>query len=137
MSTDVLLTPRFKTAAAGLPGDPKLWDAALDESDRFAFEMANTDDDHGPFGAQLWLVNEATSDYRLVKGQNSNAVVIKGDAGAHAEAENLSPERREDTREFLQEHRNEGWQIVQVSSGESCPSCRSKQTQFFNELADA
>ena len=50
-----------------------------------------------------------------------NTVVSKGIASAHAESENLSPEKRKAVFEFLKDSNRKGWHVVQVSSGESCP----------------
>ncbi len=140
MSVTDLSKPRYLDANATPPGDPAFWRAMLDQSDNFAFKTAR-DGQGGPFGAQLWLVNERTDEYRLVgtaeQREASNAVLAKGIASAHAESENLSPENREQVTRFLQAHRGEGWQVVQVSSGESCPSCRAKQVHFAFELIDA
>jgi len=135
--SDQLITPRFQTAQSGLPGDSLIWDIVLDQSDIFAYHTANQGKG-GPFGAQLWLVNPTLNKYVIVgtaqSSEDSNAVVSKGIASAHAEAENLSPEKRSQIIEFLQEHQDQGWKIVQVSSGESCPSCRAKQVTFADEL---
>lgn len=132
-----LTTPRYQTAQSGTPGNPLFWETVLNQSDIFAYNTVN-DGKGGPFGAQLWLVHAAKDQYVLVgtaqEPEDSNAVVSTGRASAHAEAENLSPEKRAQVIGFLENHRNEGWQIVQVSSGESCPSCRSKQVLFADEL---
>lgn len=131
--------PRFRTANAVIPGNPVFWQAVLEESDRFAFETAQAEKG-GPFGAQLWAFNKRTSEYVLIADpenmQDSNAVTSKGIASAHAEAENLSPENRERGKAFLQQHKTDDfdWDIVQISSGESCPSCRAKQVIFAQEL---
>lgn len=134
-----LETPRYQTAQSGAPGNPLFWDTVLNQSDIFAYNTAN-EGKGGPFGAQLWLVNAAEEQYILVgtaqEPEDSNAVVSKGRSSAHAEAENLSPEKRTEVIQFLENHRNEGWQMVQVSSGESCPSCRSKQVLLANELIE-
>lgn len=135
----VLLTPKFKTAKkAPLPGDLGFWQMMLDQSDNFSYQTANNNKG-GPFGAQLWLVREGRqTEYVLVGSENqledSNAVVSKGIASAHAEAENLSVDQRERVMNFLRENRNQGWKVVQVSSGESCQSCRTKQVLFAEEL---
>lgn len=141
-----LLTPRFCSANAGLPGNPLFWRTVLDESDNFAFKTALPQTDGfpkgGPFGAQLWLFH-ADHPYPVLvgspsdegAGQDSNAVVSKGIASAHAEAENLRPENRQRVIDFLKKDGRDGWKIVQVSSGESCPSCRGKQVAFAQELA--
>lgn len=132
-------SPRHETATAEMPGNPIFWDAVLEESDRFAYETAQ-DEKGGPFGAQLWAVNKVTNEYVLIADpkhmQDSNAVISKGIASAHAEAENLSPENRQRAKEFLKLNQTESfdWEIVQTSSGESCPSCRSKQVMFSEEL---
>ena len=133
-----LLRPRYQTAQTfGLPGSQLFWKTVLNQSDIFAYNTAN-EGKGGPFGAQLWLVNCAKDKYVLAgtieEPENSNAVVSKGRASAHAEAENLSPEKRQELFNFLEDHQGEGWQIVQVSSGESCPSCRSKQILLADEL---
>lgn len=132
-----LTTPRYKTAQTELPGHKLFWETVLNQSDLFAYNTAN-ENKGGPFGAQLWLVTPYTNQYILVgtaeQPEDSNAVVSKGRASAHAEAENLSPEKRSELINFLDKHNGEGWQIVQVSSGESCPSCRSKQVLLADEL---
>ncbi len=131
--------PRYQTAQSNLSGDPLFWETVLNQSDIFAYDTAN-DGKGGPFGAQLWLVHPGTSRYVLVgtaeEPEDSNAVVSKGRASAHAEAENLSPEKRLELVKFLEDRRGEEWQIVQVSSGESCPSCRSKQILLADELIE-
>jgi hypothetical protein len=132
-----LLNPRYEDAKAQTPGNPDFWAAMLDQSDNFAFQTAR-DGKGGPFGAQLWLYNPSTDKYLLVgtpeQPEDSNAVVSKGMASAHAEAENLSPENRRKVFDFLQQNRGQGWHVVQASSGESCQSCRSKQVLFAEEL---
>lgn len=129
--------PRYLTAIGEMPGDPQLWEILMHQSDVFSYETAQGDKG-GPFGAQLWLVNDNTGETILVGTsehmEDSNAVVSKGLAGAHAEAENLSPEKRQMVIDFLSERRDQGWNVVQVSSGESCPSCRAKQVLFADEL---
>lgn len=132
-----LLNPRYLAATAPMPGNPDLWAALLDQSDNFAFKTVQ-EGKGGPFGAQLWLYNPKSDEYLLVgtpdHQEDSNAVVSKGLASAHAEAENLSPQNRLKLIEFLAANKDEGWQVVQVSSGESCQSCRSKQVLFAEEL---
>ena len=132
-----LLSPRYWQAKAETPGNPDFWAAMLDQSDNFAFRTAS-EGKGGPFGAQLWLYNPRTDKYLLVgtpeRPEDSNAVVSKGLASAHAEAENLSPENRRKVYDFLERNRGQGWHVVQVSSGESCQSCRSKQILFAEEL---
>ena len=135
-----LTTPRYQTAKqSGLPGNQLFWETVLNQSDLFAYNTANAGKG-GPFGAQLWLVNPKTDQYILVgtaeEPEDSNAVVSKGRASAHAEAENLSPEKRQELIKFLDDHQGEGWKVVQVSSGESCPSCRTKQVLLADELVD-
>lgn len=134
-----LTQPRYETAQSGLPGDPLFWETVLNQSDVFAYNTAS-EGKGGPFGAQLWLVNPDTEQYILVgtaqEPEDSNAVLSKGRASAHAEAENLSPEKRGELFRFLDARRGEGWKIVQVSSGESCPSCRSKQVLLATELIE-
>ncbi|HOO50912.1 MAG TPA: hypothetical protein PLK94_06450 [Alphaproteobacteria bacterium] len=138
-----LSTPRYQTAKAQPPGNPILWKAAVNDSDVFAYSTANDQNGTffpkgGPFGAQLWLYNPNTDQYLMVgtpeTANDSNAVVFIGRASAHAEAENLSPEKRAEVIGFLEDHKGEGWKVIQVSSGESCPSCRSKQVLFAEEL---
>lgn len=134
-----LTKPRYETAQSGLPGDPLFWETVLNQSDVFAYNTAS-EGKGGPFGAQLWLVHPDTDQYILVgtaqEPEDSNAVISKGRASAHAEAENLSLEKRQELVNFLEAHRGEGWKIVQVSSGESCPSCRSKQVLLASELIE-
>jgi len=137
MSEHPLLTPRCQKANASLPGRDGFWNAMLDESDNFAFKTAR-DGHGGPFGAQLWLVQPEQDRYVIVGTsdhlEDANAVLSKGIASAHAESENLSPDNRQRVIDFLETHRDEGWQVVQVSSSESCQSCRAKQILFANEL---
>jgi len=132
-----LTTPRYMMAGAELPGDPLFWETVLNQSDVFAYDTVHKGKG-GPFGAQLWLVNGEQDRYVLVgaaeRREDSNAVVSKGRASAHAEAESLNQENRTKVVVFLGGHRDEGWHIVQVSSGESCPSCRAKQVVFADEL---
>lgn len=136
---DRLKIPRYKTAKSEPPGSRIFWEVMLDQSDVFAYNTANAGKG-GPFGAQLWLVNLALDHYIIVGGEenreDSNAVISKGMASAHAEAENLCLEKRQQVIEFLESHRNENWKVVQVSSGESCPCCRSKQILFSHELIE-
>lgn len=125
-----------------LPGEFDVWAQHAEASDDFALETASAGKG-GPFGAQLWLARtvDGKTEYKPVYGgqddyNDSNAVVSKGQASAHAEAENLSVEKRQEVLDFLRENRDQGWEVVQVSSGESCPSCRSKQMLFAQELLD-
>jgi len=131
-----LFPPRFSTASgfAGLAcATSGFWTDCVHQCDVFAYQSA-TSGKGGPFGAQLWIVHEATRQYFLIS-QEGNAVVSKGIASAHAEAENLNPHNRRAVVKFLQERPNcLQWKVVQVSSGESCHSCRSKQILFAEEL---
>ncbi len=137
------MTPRYMRAGAVLPGDGLFWETVLNQSDVFAFNTVH-EGKGGPFGAQLWLVHESQEKYVLVgtgeRLEDSNAVVSTGRASAHAEAESLCQENRAKVVGFLEGHRDEGsggiggWRVVQVSSGESCPSCRAKQVVFADEL---
>lgn len=148
MPTTDFTQPRYLKArgaaakAEQLPGDFDTWAQHAEASDDFALETA-TAGKGGPFGAQLWLARtvDGKTQYKPVYGgatdyNDSNAVVSKGQASAHAEAENLSLEKRQEALDFLRDNRDEGWEVVQVSSGESCPSCRSKQILFAQELID-
>ncbi|MFK7839880.1 MAG: hypothetical protein AB8B83_06060 [Bdellovibrionales bacterium] len=124
-----------------VPGNKLFWDTVLEESDNFATKTALAGKG-GPFGAQLWAINKRTNEVVLFgKGKNkqaSNAVLSKGLASAHAEAESLSEENRDMVKKFLGKYQNDDmdWEIVQTSSGESCPSCRSKQVLFARELQE-
>lgn len=134
-----LKIPRSKSARSHLPGNLLFWQTVLNQSDLFAYDTVN-EGKGGPFGAQLWLVQSSHDRYILIgsaeEPEDSNAVVSKGRASAHAEAENLSPKKRAELIEFLEANRDQGWEVVQVSSGESCPSCRSKQILLANELIE-
>jgi len=138
----ILLKQRYQSATnQTLPGRIALfWETLVNQSDLFAYDTAN-EGKGGPFGAQLWLYNAQKNQAVLVgtaqNPEDSNAVVSKGRASAHAEAENLSPEKRQQVFDFLKARPNEDWDLVQVSSGESCPSCRTKQVLFADELMDA
>lgn len=132
-------TPRWETANAEVSGNPLFWDTVLEESDNFADNTVRAKKG-GPFGAQLWAYNKKTGEYVLFgtgkEKQSSNAVISKGLASAHAEAENLSEVNRNIVKKFLGKYQTEDkdWEIIQASSGESCPSCRAKQTLFAQEL---
>lgn len=134
MRITALFTARWRTATGTLPGDQAFWQAALDDTDRFAYETAQAGKG-GPFGASLWLVQPKTKKYIYV-GTDSNAVVSKGIASAHAEAENLSAENQDKIMEFLRNNQGQGWHVVQLSSGESCQSCRAKQVLFALALTE-
>ncbi len=131
-----LSMPRYMTAQNRLPGDPLFWEFVLGQSDLFSYVTAN-EGRGGPFGAQLWLMHPESERYVLVgtaeEHTKGNAVLSKGRASAHAEAECLLPENRLQIIKFLEEQQK-GWKIVQVSSAESCPSCRAKQVLFAEEL---
>ena len=133
------ISPRYKRATADMPGDNVVRDAILEESSAFAFKTV-LEGKGGPFGAQLWAVNKQTGEMVLFGSldqmQDSNAVVSKGIASAHAEAENLSEKNRKRATLFFAENQTENmdWELLQISSGESCPSCRSKQILFAQEL---
>ena len=146
MSEAVFSKPRYLQARGDsarvelLPGEFDVWAQHAEDSDDFALETASAGKG-GPFGAQLWLARtiKGKTEYKPVYGgendyNDSNAVVSKGQASAHAEAENLSVEKRQEVLDLLRENKGQGWEVVQVSSGESCPSCRSKQMLFAQEL---
>jgi deoxycytidylate deaminase len=139
MTHELILGPRYQSANAMPPGDPEFWAVMLDNCDNCAFVNAR-DNQGGPFGAQLWLVNPDTDKYVLAgdlyNPVHHNAVVSKGIASAHAEAENLCPDIRWQVVDFLDKHKGEGWRLVQVSSAESCQSCRAKQILFAEELVN-
>ena len=84
--TTLPLKPRFTQALTSLPENNDTWKILLDQSDNFAFKTA-IDQKGGPFGAQLWLYNPEKKQLVLVGEEDSNAVVSKGIASAHAEAE--------------------------------------------------
>ncbi|HCQ71374.1 MAG: hypothetical protein CL570_07905 [Alphaproteobacteria bacterium] len=132
--------PRYINALnTNPPGNPEVWKALVNQTDHFAYDTS-LNDKGGPFGASLWLYNTQTDDYVCVGTadtfQDSNAVLSKGRASAHAEAENLSADKKESVINFLTKTNDKNWVLVQVSSGESCPSCRSKQVLFANELIE-
>lgn len=141
----ILTKPRYKTATPNLKevfGNndeiATILEYLLHETDLFAHSTASQEKG-GPFGALTLLINPRRQSYVFVGGGaddvlDSNAVVSKGLASAHAEAENLSPERRKSVVDFLSLHKGKGWKVVQVSSGESCQSCRAKQVLFAQEL---
>ena len=141
--------PRWQTAqlnraprSAAMTGDlsahvsDSFWQAELDRIDLFAFLTASADKG-GPFGAALVAFHPASSLIVRFGGYDSNAVVSTGIASNHAEAENLSVRRRQSVVQFLSQRRGEGWCIIHLSSGESCPSCRAKQILFAAELCFA
>ena len=112
MSSTAFTSPRYLRARGetalpeNLPGKVENWAGFAENSDDFALATADAGKG-GPFGAQLWLARTAdgNTDYHPVYGgeedyNDSNAVVSKGQASAHAEAENLSPEKRQARRKF-------------------------------------
>lgn len=128
-----LAQSRHESADNRFPLSEDFWRKCLEDTEQFALQTVLSGKG-GPFGAQLWLFNEHSKETILVGSTDSNAVVSKGIASAHAEAENLSSRNKSFIEDFLTERKGNDWQIMQISTGESCPSCRSKQTNFANYL---
>jgi len=151
---------RWRTADCELPfGDDALrfFEHAANEADIFAMGTAKADQG-GPFGAALWVVQAthgaANIDKPTVRftfiGPNlsSNAVLSTGIASNHAEAIDLDWQRRQTCVRYLRRIQREKMArdvyskgqertriaVVQVSSGESCSSCRAKQCLFAENL---
>jgi hypothetical protein len=152
---------RWRTATCDLPfgGDAKdFFERAADEADIFAMGTAKADQG-GPFGAALWVV-QATEGPGSAAGRpnvrytfigpnlSSNAVLSTGIASNHAEANDLDLQRRNTCMRYLRRVQRDklarniyskGQErtrvaVVQVSSGESCSSCRAKQCLFAENL---
>jgi hypothetical protein len=153
MSVEQVYPDRWTTAVAALPFGPdaqSFFEYAVNEADIFAMSTAKSGKG-GPFGAALWVVSvvQGPKDekplvrFTFIGPQiSSNAVLSTGIASNHAEAEDLSPARRRTCIRYLRRLKRSfsaesfSWKIavVQVSSGESCSSCRARQCLFAENL---
>jgi hypothetical protein len=101
--------------------------------DRFAVENVRKGAG-GPFGAELLLVDLTTKETVSLSGPQANAVLAKGLASAHAEAETLSADVARKALAELEQRPGHDLRLLQVSTGESCPACRAKQIAFLHHL---
>jgi hypothetical protein len=147
--TNQIYVDRWTTATAELPFGPdakEFFTHAVNETDIFAMTTAKQEKG-GPFGAALWVVSAFPAEKggrRLLRftfvGPKiaSNAVISTGIASNHAESEDLSAVRRNTTVRYLKRLQASGetalTAVVQVSSGESCCTCRAKQCLFAENL---
>jgi tRNA(Arg) A34 adenosine deaminase TadA len=132
------VSPRVQAADAVLSPDLTDLIDGLKSADQFAAENVRQERG-GPFGAALFIWDQKSRTLEPVGGNSANAVLSKGFASAHAEAENLSPENLEKTRQMLAQKQADGiakknLHVVQLSTGESCPACRTKQIMFTHQL---
>lgn len=99
----------------------------LHESDDFAVQTVNAGQG-GPFGSRLFGINRQTHEIQPITGHVANAVLSTGLSNAHAEDQNKTPELQRATFDFFRNNRwQDGWSLLEVSTGESCTSCQSKQ----------
>ena len=127
------LPERLATATATLSIDDDTAAAHLARLDGFATANVRAGTG-GPFAAELFIHNRSTGDLISLSGPMGNAVLSKGIASAHAEAETLTEATLEKALTILKDNPDDDLQLLQVSSAESCPACRSKQIAFLHRL---
>lgn len=130
--------PRYEWADADLPGNSTFWQFMLEQSDVFAHDMSQGQ--KAGLGAQLWLYNPEHESFVFV-GQNrqskiSPAEIPNDPVRGRAEIVNLSAKNRQTVIDFLTKNAGQGWKLVQLSSGESCPNARARQHLFAEELIE-
>jgi tRNA(Arg) A34 adenosine deaminase TadA len=87
----------------------------------------------GPFGAATHAYNIKTGENHIIGDIDSNRVNRDGPT-AHAEAVNLYPNRIPSVEEFLEGiKKDQDWVLLFVSTGESCPSCNTKQQIYVGD----
>ncbi len=88
----------------------------------------------GPFGAATYVYHTGTGQARLIGDMDSNRVNRDGPS-AHAEGVNLYPDRFAALKQFLRDNKNDpAWVVLFVTTGESCPTCFTKQTIAIDHL---
>lgn len=110
----------------------------LDDVDTFALASVRSGIG-GPFGAALFLYNEADETHEMIGEPKGNAVLSTGCGSAHAEDRILGPDivaRLEQRLGELAAVRDNLY-VVMVSSAESCPACHTKEQIVARALADA
>lgn len=91
----------------------------------------------GPFGAMLYIELEDGS-IEVVGKKRGNNVIGSGIASAHAESEALDEENYKALVTRLETLKAEGKtpRVWMVSSGQSCPTCQTKQEIAARDLAE-
>ncbi|MEM9469682.1 MAG: hypothetical protein AAF988_05925 [Pseudomonadota bacterium] len=92
----------------------------------------------GPFGSATMLYNVATEEHFIVDDRHDSNRVNRDGPHAHAEAVSLYPEYFSVTTEALEKlSDNANWVLVFLSTGQSCPSCFTKQHVAVNAWRNA
>ncbi|MEM6902433.1 MAG: hypothetical protein AAF556_04255 [Pseudomonadota bacterium] len=125
--------PRLAAASAELSLSDEVLADRLRALDLFAVQNVR-EGKGGPFAAELLIHDITANDLITLSGPSGNAVLIKGIGSAHAEAETLTPEAADKALSYLSAFPTHQLQLVQLSSAESCPACRSKQMVFLHNL---
>ncbi len=87
----------------------------------------------GPFGASTYAYNIRTKQSVQIGNIDSNRVNRDGPA-AHAEAVALYPDRAQQIDDFLIANKDDkDWVLIFESTGQSCPSCNSKQQIYVSD----
>ncbi|MBV6633963.1 MAG: hypothetical protein KI792_13135 [Alphaproteobacteria bacterium] len=125
--------PRLAAARATLSLEDEVVAERLRALDQIATENVRAGKG-GPFAAELLIHDVTENDLITLAGPSGNAVLSKGIASAHAEAETLTPEAADKALDYLRAHRSHELHLIQLSSAESCPACRAKQMVFMYDL---
>lgn len=118
--------------------DKKFKDTArqlLIETDKFAARNVQLGLG-GPFGASIHIYNRKTGEFILIGTLQANAVLSTGLAGAHAEDQAMKPEQILALKAKLAAMADDidDLFVLLSSSGESCPSCHSKEQILARDL---
>ncbi|MEM6780231.1 MAG: hypothetical protein AAF569_00035 [Pseudomonadota bacterium] len=113
----------------------KLLQIQLNKLDMTAARRVENDEPApGPFGSAIMLYNTATGEHFLVGDRHDSNLVNRDGPQAHAEAVSLYPDNYALTTKLLEERKDDpNWIAVFLTTGESCPSCFTKQHVVVNE----
>ncbi len=88
----------------------------------------------GPFGSAIMFYNTATQEHFLLNDRHDSNRVNRDGPQAHAEAVSLYPENFAQATAKLEELKKDtNWVVVFLTTGESCPSCFTKQRIAVND----
>jgi len=112
---------------------------ALNDLDKTsAHRVENDEPAPGPFGSAAMLYNIQTADSFIVGDRYDSNRVNRDGPHAHAEAVSLYPEAFIQTTQALQKLKDDcNWVLVFLSTGQSCPSCFTKQHVAVNAWKQA
>ena len=127
------MNSRLETANVALSLDDATLAAHLKRLDQFATDNVRAGRG-GPFAAELFVYDSTTNELISLSGPKGHAVLQKGIGSAHAEAETLTQASADRALELQAERPGHDLQLIQFSSAESCPACRSKQIAFLHQL---